>query len=102
MFCLINELLRAQLSPNTGIIEDDADSLFAYQTGQDVRDPDYIPQFETTFSNAALEQEAHEICGENALCLYDIAVTGRTDIGQSTLIAAEDYENQVSLSRQCK
>lgn len=36
------------------------------------------------FNNSELEQNANEICGDNQFCLFDIATTGRTEIGLAT------------------
>ncbi len=84
-----------------GIINDPAESLFTYKAGQDFElfyGPDFTPAFEATFSDSELESQASILCGEDRSCLYDIATTGRTDIGQSTLRATQDYEYQVTLS----
>ena len=36
------------------------------------------------FNNSELEQNANEICGDDQFCLFDIATTGRTEIGLAT------------------
>ena len=37
------------------------------------------------------------ICGDNFFCLFDIAATGETDIGMTTLRGAEEYEEILEL-----
>lgn len=48
--------------------------------------------FEPTFSDPDLEEQAHELCGANQLCLFDIAATGNIDIGSSTMDSVEQQE----------
>ena len=47
--------------------------------------PLLLSMFEPTFSSSVLEQQANAVCGDDIFCQYDIAATGRTDIGQATL-----------------
>ncbi len=89
------------ITVNAGIIEDAASSLFTYKAGENFSDfyvPDYQPAFETTFLDPVLETRAEELCGGNAFCLYDFAVTGRMDIALSTLKTVQDYEFQAELT----
>ena len=65
--------------------------MFTYRIGESYdsfRDPNFMPVFpdaDSLFSDAILEEEARNICGENRMCLFDIAVTGKTSIGEATL-----------------
>ena len=45
--------------------------------------------FEATFTNTTLEEEAKKICGEDVSCLFDVAATGRLEIGMATMNAVE-------------
>ena len=36
--------------------------------------------------------EAHGICGDDEYCLFDIAATGNTEIGLSTLRTSQEIE----------
>ena len=54
--------------------------------------PDFTPAFETEFTDPALEEEANEICKGDQMCLFDIAATGRTEIGMDTLQQQEQID----------
>lgn len=38
------------------------------------------------------------ICGNDQFCLFDIAATGRTDVGLSTLEGSQNFEMILQLS----
>ena len=68
------------------------DTLFTYRGGKDYDDyvdPGFTPVFledvESIFSNSNLQKEIKRICGDNIQCTFDIAVSGKTNIGQVTL-----------------
>ena len=50
------------------------------------------------FANPSLEAEAIEACDNDTFCLYDIATTGRMDIGLSTLDGSRNFDEIVQLS----
>ena len=82
-----------------GIIDDPAQSLFTY--GADgswdtFYRPDYTPAFGMEFSGPELE-EARAICGDDDLCLFDIAATGDVNIGAATRRSGEEQENIIKL-----
>ena len=56
--------------------------------------------FETVFSDPALEAQAMELCNGDEFCLFDIASTGRVDIGLSTLDGSQNFDMIVELSAQ--
>ena len=89
--CMFLSLLHT----HTGIIDTPRDSLFTYQPGENwatYYDPFFSPIFVPNISDPILKQEADSICGGNFFCLFDIAATGRTDIGLSTLVGSEEYD----------
>ena len=53
---------------------------------------------ETVFSDPALEAQAMELCDGDEFCLFDIASTGRIEIGMSTLEATQTCELFLELS----
>ena len=62
-------------------------SLFYYQPDESwdtFYDPFFVPSFEPTFTNPDLEEEAMEVCDDDINCLYDIATTGKVQIGVAT------------------
>ena len=66
--------------------------MFTYRGGKDYDDyvdPGFTPVFledaESIFSNSTLQKETKKICGDNKQCMFDIAVSGKTNIGQVTL-----------------
>ena len=82
-----------------GIIDQPEDSLFAYRDFEGwstYYQPQFQPQFEVAFNNSELEQNANEICGDDQFCLFDVATTGRIEIGlatrDSTLRVEEIFE----------
>ena len=88
-----------------GIITDSMDSLFTYAAGEDFTtffDPTFNPEFQPTFSDPGLEAQASAICGADVFCLFDIAATGRTDIGLSTLVGSQTFDDIVALSTASK
>ena len=76
-------------------------SLFTYKQNfnwETYYDPNFEPLFEPDFLNATLEQQATEACGDDVFCLFDIATTGRMDIGLSTLNGSQNFDELVELS----
>ena len=85
-----------------GITDDPAESLFTYKPGESwatFYDPFFTPTYEPVFSDPVLETEANTICGDDQFCLFDIAATGRIEVGLSTLEGSQNYEMIVNLSR---
>ena len=85
-----------------GIIDSPADSLFTYASGQNwstFYQPDFIPAFDPIFFSTSLEQQAEAICGDDQFCRFDIAATGRTDIGLTTLIGGLEFEMIANISQ---
>ncbi len=90
---------------HTGIISNHSDSLFTYSIGQSFdgfSDPGFTPAFDPVFSDPVLETQAQEVCGDDQFCLYDVATTGRLDIGQSTAMAGQAVEEMIVLPKPCK
>ena len=100
LWCDFYLVLCTNFLVSTGIIDTPQDSLFTYQPGENWRtyyDPFYTPIFAPVFSDPDLLQQATNICGDNFFCLFDIAATGRTDIGLSTLVGSDEYDEILSL-----
>lgn len=53
--------------------------------------------FSPVFSDPALQDEAEEICEGDAMCLFDIAVTGRTEIGMDTHQQQEEIDEIIQM-----
>ena len=85
-----------------GIVENEIDSWFSYNPGDSYDtffDPFFEPVFQPDFSNNTdLEKEAKMICGDDTFCLFDIATTKRTEIGATTLIDSENFEDMLNSS----
>ncbi len=78
-----------------------AESLFTYlgrSTFTDFFDPFFLPAFETVFTDPTLEAQANMICGTDVFCLFDIAATGRTDVGLGTLNGGLEFDQILQLS----
>ena len=83
-----------------GIVNQE-ESLFTYQLRENWNtfyDPMFTPLFMPVFANESLEAEAREACNNDTFCLYDIATTGRMDIGLSTLEGSRGFDEIVQLS----
>lgn len=87
---------------HSGIIQSQLDSNFSYDPGDSHStyfDPFFVPVFEPDFNNdTELEEEARKVCGEDKFCLFDIATTKRTEIGATTLIDSENFEEILNSS----
>lgn len=84
-----------------GIINSTEESLFTYngeESWSTFYQPDFVPFFEPTFSNSLLEQQANTICGDDVFCRYDIAATGRVDVGRATLEGNMELERIINIS----
>ena len=92
---------RFYISNFLGIINSTEESLFTYneeESWSTFYQPDFVPFFEPTFSSSVLEQQANAVCGDDIFCQYDIAATGRTDIGQATLESNMELERIINIS----
>ena len=55
--------------------------------------------YEPFFSDTALEKKADEVCGDDVFCKFDIATTGRIEIGEATYRGGQELEQLVNLSK---
>ena len=83
---------------NIGFISK-SESLFTYnqqidQSWETFYDPHFQPLFTINQNNEALQS----VCENDTFCLYDISVTGNTEIGLSTLNSSKQYDKIVQLS----
>jgi len=84
---------------NSGIITHENNSLAVYiPRWSYFHDPSFTPTFSPKFSNQTLEEAAMLACNNDTFCLYDIATTGRMDIGLSTLDGSMGFEEILRLS----
>ena len=54
------------------------------------------------FNDSYLKNNASNLCGEDEFCLFDVAATGRLEIGESTLQGGLNFLTLVELSRPSK
>ena len=76
-----------------------SESLFTYneqisQNWESFYDPSFEPLFAINEDSPLLQS----ICQNNTFCLYDIAATGNTEIGMSTLNSSKRYDELVQLT----
>ena len=84
-----------------GILQSVEDSLFYYKGSMnwtDFHDPDFIPTFNPNFMDSELENQARDVCNGDTACLFDVAATGRLEIGSSALSAREEQNINAALS----
>ena len=80
--------------------------MFTYRTGESYDSflnlgftPVFLDETNSLFSNNTLEQQARDICGENEECLFDIAVTGKTSVGEATLESYNEVQQRTKNSQ---
>ena len=76
------------------------ESLFTYQPGETwttFYDPYFVPIYRPVFSDNTLEQQATAVCGTDLECLFDMAATGRMDIGQVSVEIEQEIEEILQL-----
>ena len=80
--------------------------MFTYRTGESYDSflnlgftPVFLDETNSLFSNNTLEQQARDICGENEECLFDIAVTGKTSVGEATLESYNELQQRTKNSQ---
>ena len=79
--------------------------MFTYsftETWRTYYDPSFTPVYEPVFNDATLEEKANEICGNDEFCKFDIAATGRIEIGEATYNGGQDLERLVNMSKPSK
>ena len=84
-----------------GIINSDESSLFSYRTNENRMtffDPRFPAVFEPSFADSEAESRARSICNGDQFCLFDIAATGREDVGMSTQIGGQALEEIIEIS----
>ena len=84
-----------------GIIDSLTGSLFSYPSGESWETyyfPSFRPVFQPVFQDPDLEMEAETLCRGDTFCLFDIAATGNTELGLSTLRTSQEIEELEKLS----
>ncbi|XP_028410519.1 sushi domain-containing protein 2-like isoform X2 [Dendronephthya gigantea] len=73
-------------------------TLFTYHSGKSYSSfvnlgftPVFLDDTSSLFSNSTFEAEARNLCGGNKECIFDVAVTGKTSVGEATL----EYFNEL-------
>ena len=85
-----------------GIVNDSSQSLFSYDSSSDFfsfYDPTFTPTFNPQFNNSELEEQAKQVCQGDTECLFDIAATGRMEIGMATLEQQVIIENAREITK---
>lgn len=65
-------------------------------------EPQFPAVFEPSFDDPEAESRARSICNGDQFCLFDIAATGREDIGMSTQVGGQDLEEIIEISAPSK
>lgn len=96
-----NEFYERSYLLDIGIVMSAEDSLFYYKdtmSWSDFHDPDFVPTFAPNFTDPELETQATDLCDGSTACLFDVAATGRLEIGSSALSAREEQNIIANLS----
>ena len=76
-----------------------SESLFTYnQQISQSWETFYDPYFEPIFTIIQNDELLESVCENDTFCLYDISVTGSTEIGLSTLNGSKQYDELVRIS----
>lgn len=97
---ICSDLHYLNLALLTGIV-DASRSLFTYTPGESwatYYDRNFLPSYDPVFLNSTLRSRAMHACDNDQFCLYDIAATGRMEIGLSTLDGSRNFNKIVNLS----
>ena len=93
------------LQTSLGIVTQEK-TLFTYHAGKNYSsfvDFDFTPVFlddtSSLFTNSTLEAEARDLCGGNEECFFDVAMTGRTSVGEATLEYFIDLQERTNYSQ---
>ena len=62
-------------------------------------DPGFTPTFSPSFASPQLQAQAVAMCAGDQFCLFDVAATGSTDIGLTTLQGNFEFETIVNISQ---
>ena len=62
-------------------------------------DPHFVPLYEPRFTDSIIRTQAFETCSGDTFCLFDIAATGRMEVGLSTLSASQELEEIIEVSQ---
>ena len=84
-----------------GLLNSSNESLFCYKDSENFStfyDPDFIPSFYPSFGDPELERQANEMCKGIFTCLFDVAATGRLEMGMSALQAKKEEMTIANLS----
>ena len=100
--CVTNEFLhfKGNVTEST--------SIFAYDPGETTStysNASFVPIFvdeNITFASDALRRQAEVVCQEDVNCLFDIASTGDTSVGESTKHKAVQLEKESEELRKLK
>lgn len=82
-----------------GFVNNVNESLFTYRIYESwgiFQNPDFSPINELT--NISVDPELERLCGGDRFCLFDVAATGRRDVGISTLENSRNVERIIQLS----
>ena len=71
------------------------ESLFCYKDSENFStfyDPEFVPSFFPSFDDPELERQANATCGDNFACIFDVAATGRLELGNVALQVRREEE----------
>ena len=71
-----------------------------YETFYTFFDPSFFPSVHPYFESTQLEREAGKLCGNDGSCLYDVAATGKLEVGNKTKMTAKKMRELIEVSRQ--
>lgn len=87
------------LCAHTGRVEKASRSLFPripQEQWDELNDPSFVPVFHPRFSTQELNATATTVCSGEEECLFDVAASGRLEVGLATLEFVKEYKKILS------
>jgi len=97
--CCPTEWPPPLLCADTGRVEKASRSLFPripQEEWDELNDPSFVPVFQPKFTSSELNATATTVCSGEEECLFDVAASGRLEVGLATLEFVKEYKKFLS------
>ena len=97
--CCPTEWPPPLLCAHTGRVEKASRSLFPripQEEWDELNDPSFVPVFQPKFTSSELNATATTVCRGEEECLFDVAASGRLEVGLATLEFVKEYNKFLS------
>ena len=97
--CCPTEWPPPLLCAHAGRVEKASRSLFPripQEEWDELNDPSFVPVFQPKFTSSELNATATTVCRGEEECLFDVAASGRLEVGLATLEFVKEYNKFLS------